>query len=120
MTVPVHVPSDNALGSAEMMKLSPSGGMTPFDGATLSHGLSTVAKKDVVTLGRPGTWIGNVTGVLLPAGTGMLMFNVPSGGTGMMTIGAAIENAPGVWLQPASARTRYKKAVGPQMVIVKD
>src|SRR2546423_1249579 len=106
MTVPVQVPSDNALGSPEMVKLSPSGGITPFDGTTLSQGLSTVAKKDVVTLGRPGTWSGNVTGVLLPAGTGRWRVNVPRGGTGMMTIGAAIENAPGVWLQPASARTR--------------
>src|SRR5881398_765737 len=106
MTVPVHVPSDNALGSAETVKVSPSGGMTPFDGATLSHGLSTVAKNDVVTLGRPGTWIGNVTGVLLPAGTGMLMLSVPSGGTGMMTIGAVLENEPLPWPQPASARTR--------------
>src|SRR6476659_6985778 len=59
MTVPVQVPSDKALGSAEMVKLRPSGGMIPFDGATLSHGLSTVAKNDVVTLGRPGTRNGN-------------------------------------------------------------
>src|SRR5437588_12413300 len=106
MTVPVQVPSDNALGSAEMVKLSPSGGMTPLDGATFSHGLSTAAKNDVVMLGRPGTWIAKVTGVLLPAGTGMLMFNVPSDGTGTMTIGAAAENALAVWPQPDSARTR--------------
>src|SRR5437016_7298732 len=106
ITVPVQVPSDNTLGSAEIVKLRPSGGMTPFDGAMLSHGLSTVAKKDVVTFGRPGTWIGNVTGVLLPAGTGMLMFKVPSGGTGTMTIGAVVEYEPIVELQPSSARTR--------------
>src|SRR5437660_11609286 len=106
MTVPVQVPSDNTLGSAEIVKLRPSGGMTPFDGAMLSHGLSTVAKKDVVMFGRPGTWIESVTGVVLPAGTGMLTFSVPSGGTGMMTIGATAENEPAIGLQPARARTR--------------
>src|SRR5436305_14282762 len=106
ITVPVHVPSCSVDGSAEMLKSSPCGGMIPLVGETLSHGLSTVAMNDVVMFGRPGTWIGNVTGVLLPAGTGMLMLIVPSAGSGMMTIGAVLENEPLPWPQPASARTR--------------
>jgi hypothetical protein len=81
MTVPVQVPSCNVLGSADTVKLIPSGGMIPLVGITASHGLSTVAKKEVVTFGIPSTCSGKVTGCLLPEGTGTLMLSVPSGGT---------------------------------------
>ena len=64
MTVPVHVPSVNALGSAETVKLSPSGGMIPFDGATLSHGLSTVLAADTVTFAFTEVRLGIVPAVI--------------------------------------------------------
>src|SRR3954454_7951062 len=106
MTVPVQVPSVKLLGSAEIVKLIPSGGMIPLPGVTANHGLSTVATNEVIWPGRPLTWIGKVTGCVLPEGTGMLGLIAPSAGSGMTITDAMPENGPMVWLQLPTTRTR--------------
>src|SRR5260221_160982 len=109
--VPVHVPFTRSLGSTEIVSSVPSGGTTPDDGMTASHGRSGVAMNETGPLGRPGMKIWNTTGVVLPFGTTTLKRGAVGFGTGMMTTLAGVSVVEGstVALVPVTA-TMYPVA----------
>src|SRR5438132_1996388 len=82
-TVPEIVPFGRFVGSAVTFRATPSGGYVPDEGATDSHGLSTVALKGSVCPANPGTKTCCVTGCLLSTGIATFGWKTPNGRTGI-------------------------------------
>src|ERR1044071_1108294 len=85
ITVPIHVPFGSDDGSIVIVRSMPCGPMSPEVGKSEIQGRSAEARNDVVPPGRPGMWIWNVIGVVLPAGALTLGPSAVGAGGGMTT-----------------------------------